>query len=93
MVTSGPMWSVFLVPVILASFAFAAVMGNGVLAARSAGRPLSAAALAGPLAEVVRLATGQRRATAAADRLLWRLACWPCRWPGYWPRWSFPSVR
>jgi len=67
------MWSVFLVPVILAGFAFVAAAGNGLLAARSAGRPLSAAVLAGPLAEVVRLATGQRRTTAAADRLLWRL--------------------
>jgi NADH-quinone oxidoreductase subunit H len=73
MVVSGPLWSVLLVPVILAGFAFAAVMGSGVLAARSAGRPLSAAVAVAPLAEVARLVTGQRRTTPAADRLLWRL--------------------
>jgi NADH-quinone oxidoreductase subunit H len=73
MVVSGPLWSVFLVPVILAGFALAAVMGDGVLAARAAGRRLSAAVVAAPLAEVARLVAGQRRTTPAADRLLWRL--------------------
>jgi NADH-quinone oxidoreductase subunit H len=72
MITSAPLWSVLVVPAVLAAFAAAAVTANALLAARAAGRPLRAAA-AGPLAEVPRLLAGQRRTTLAADTLLWRL--------------------
>lgn len=73
MVTSGPLWSVLVVAGVLLAFTVAAVTADGVLTARSAGRPLSAAVVAGPLAEVPRLLVGQRRTTLAPDRLLWRL--------------------
>jgi NADH-quinone oxidoreductase subunit H len=72
MITSAPLWSVLVVPAVLAAFAAAAVTASALLAARAAGRPLRAAA-AGPLAEVPRLLAGQRRTTLAADTLLWRL--------------------
>jgi NADH-quinone oxidoreductase subunit H len=73
MITSAPLWSVLVVPVLLAAFAAAAVAADGLLAARAAGRPVRAAAAAGPLAEVPRLLAGQRRTTPAPDALLWRL--------------------
>src|SRR5258707_14943615 len=73
MIASAPLWSVLVVPAVLAAFAAAAVTGDALLAARAAGRPLRAAVAAGPLAEVPRLLAGQRRTTPAADALLWRL--------------------
>jgi NADH-quinone oxidoreductase subunit H len=73
MITSAPLWSVLVVPAVLAAFAAAAVTGDALLAAQAAGRPLRAAVAAGPLAEVPRLLAGQRRTTLAADTLLWRL--------------------
>jgi len=73
MITSAPLWSVLVVPAVLAAFAAAAVAADALLAARAAGRPLRAAAAAGPLAEVPRLLAGQRRTTLAPDALLWRL--------------------
>ena len=73
MITSAPLWSVLLVPVVLAAFATVAVAADALLAARAAGRPLRAAVAAGPVAEVPRLLAAQRRTTRAADALLWRL--------------------
>src|SRR5258708_24555978 len=72
MIASAPLWSVLVVPAVLAAFAAAAVTGDALLAARAAGRPLRAAVAAGPLAEVPRLLAGQRRSTVASDALLWR---------------------
>lgn len=72
MVTSAPLWSVLLVPAVLAGFATAAVTADALLAARAAGRPARVAA-AGPLAGTARLLVAQRRATPAPDALLWRL--------------------
>ena len=72
MVGSAPLWSVVLVPVILAGFALAAAVADGVLVARAGGGRLTGAVAAAPLAEVARLLAGQRRTTPAADRLLWR---------------------
>lgn len=73
MVTSGPVWWALLVPVVLLAFTLVAVCGDALLAARTAGRPLSAAAGLGPLAEIPRLLVAQRRTTVAPDALLWRL--------------------
>jgi NADH-quinone oxidoreductase subunit H len=72
MVTSAPLWSVLLVPVVLAGFAAAAVLADALLAARAAGRP-ARLAMAGPAAEAARLLVAQRRVTLAPDTLLWRL--------------------
>src|SRR5215813_7629582 len=72
MVGSAPLWSVVLVPVILAGFALAAAVADGALVARAGGGRLTGAVAAAPLAEVARLLAGQRRTTPAADRLLWR---------------------
>ncbi|HUN34707.1 MAG TPA: NADH-quinone oxidoreductase subunit H [Trebonia sp.] len=73
MAGSAPAWAVPLVPAVLVGYAAAAVAGDAVLAARSAGRRVTLAVLAAPLAEVPRLLTEQRRTTLAADRTLWRL--------------------
>lgn len=73
MVTSGPVWWALLVPVVLLAFTLAAVCGDAVLAARTAGRAVGVAAGVAPLAEVPRLLVGQRRTTVAADPLLWRV--------------------
>ena len=72
MIASAPLWSVLLVPVILAGFAAAAVVADAVLAARVAGRP-ALLAVAGPLSGAARLLVAQRRVTRAPDVLLWRL--------------------
>jgi NADH-quinone oxidoreductase subunit H len=72
MISSGPLWSVLLVPAILAGFAAATAAGDAVLAARAAGRP-TRPALAAPLAGAARLLVAQRRVTRAPDVLLWRL--------------------
>jgi hypothetical protein len=71
-ISSAPLWSVLVVPVVLAGFAAAAVTADAVLAARAAGRP-ARLAVADPLAGAARLLVGQRRVTAAPDTLLWRL--------------------
>ena len=73
MVDAAPLWSVLVVPVLLGVVATAAVVGDGLLAARAAGRPVTAGAAVAPLAEVPRLLIAQRRTTLAPDRLLWRL--------------------
>lgn len=72
MITSAPLWSVLVVPALLAVFAAAAVAADAALAARAAGRRVTGAVLAAPLAEVPRLLVAQRRTTQAADALLWR---------------------
>ena len=73
MAGSAPPWAVPLVPAVLALYAIAAVVGDALLAARPAGRRVTVAVLAAPLAEVPRLLTAQRRTTLAPDPLLWRL--------------------
>lgn len=73
MVTSAPLWSVFLVPLVLLAFTMTAVSADALLAARTAGRPLSVAVCSETLAEVPRLLVGQRRTTLAPDALLWRM--------------------
>jgi NADH-quinone oxidoreductase subunit H len=70
---SAPPWAVPLVPALLALYAVAAVTADALLAARSAGRRVTVAALAAPLAEVPRLLAAQRRTTLAPDSPLWRL--------------------
>jgi NADH-quinone oxidoreductase subunit H len=72
MIASAPLWSVLLVPVILAGFAAAAAATDAALAARAAGRS-AWPALAAPFAGTARLLVAQRRATLAPDVLLWRL--------------------
>ena len=75
MITSAPLWSVLVIPLVLAAFAAVAVLADAVLAARAAGRPARLAA-AGPVAGVARLLVAQRRVTPAPDALLWRLGVW-----------------
>lgn len=72
MITTAPLWSVLVVPAVLAAFAAAAVTGDAVLAGRDAGRSARRSAAA-PGAEVARLLADQRRTTPAPDALLWRL--------------------
>lgn len=72
MITSAPLWSVLVVPALLAIFSVAAVAADAALAARAAGRRVTGAVLAAPLAEMPRLLAAQRRITPAADALLWR---------------------
>ncbi|HWM96814.1 MAG TPA: complex I subunit 1 family protein [Streptosporangiaceae bacterium] len=72
MITSAPLWSVLVVPVLLAAFTAVAVAADALLAARADGRRLSMGVVA-PLAEVPRLLATQRRTTLAPDPLLWRL--------------------
>ncbi|HEX5290369.1 MAG TPA: NADH-quinone oxidoreductase subunit H [Streptosporangiaceae bacterium] len=72
MIASAPLWSVLVVPALLAAFTAVGVMADALLAARADGRrgPREAAM---PLAEVPRLLAAQRRVTLAPDALLWRL--------------------
>jgi NADH-quinone oxidoreductase subunit H len=73
MVTSAPLWSVLVVPVLLAVFTAVAITADALLAARAAGRRVSPTVLVAPLAEMPRLLAAQRRTTLAPDSLLWRL--------------------
>ena len=73
MVGSAPLWAVLVVPALLAAFTVAAAAADAGLAARAAGRRVTWAVLAAPLAEVPRLLAAQRRTTRAPDALLWRL--------------------
>ena len=73
MITSAPLWSVLVVPVLLAAFTAVAVTADALLAARAGGRRLSMGVVAAPVAEVPRLLAAQRRTTLAPDSLLWRL--------------------
>jgi NADH-quinone oxidoreductase subunit H len=72
MITSAPLWSVLVVPVLLAAFAAVAVTADALLAARAAGRRLSMGVVVAA-AEAPRLLAAQRRTTLAPDSLLWRL--------------------
>jgi len=87
MVTSAPLWSVLMVPVLLAAFTAVAVAADALLAARAAGRRLSMRVAAAPVAEVPRLLAAQRRTTLAPDPLLWGSGWRRSRWPGCCPRW------
>jgi NADH-quinone oxidoreductase subunit H len=71
-ISSAPLWSVLVVPAILAGFAAAALTADALLAARAAGRP-ARLAVADPVAGAARLLVAQRRVTSAPDTLLWRL--------------------
>ncbi|QGK70218.1 NADH-quinone oxidoreductase subunit H [Allosaccharopolyspora coralli] len=67
----APVWSVVVLPALLGVGAFAAVAFDAALHVRAAGRPVSVSVIA-PLRAVVRLLITQRRATTAADVVLWR---------------------
>ena len=67
MITSAPLWSVLVVPVLLAAFTAVAVAADALLAARADGRRLSMGVVVAPLAEVPRLLAAQRRTTLAPD--------------------------
>jgi NADH-quinone oxidoreductase subunit H len=69
----APLWSVLVLPVVLAALAIGGAALDAVLAARAAGRPLSLRAVGDPLRDAARLLVQQRRTTLAPDRLLWRL--------------------
>lgn len=71
MSSSAPLWSVLLLPPLVASAAIAAAMLDAALAARAAARP-AAGALSAPFREAARLLLQQPRRPPAADRLLWR---------------------
>ncbi|HXV94320.1 MAG TPA: complex I subunit 1 family protein [Pseudonocardia sp.] len=69
-----PLWSVLLLPVLLAGLTWATVAWDGALLARARGGPRGVGrAIAAPLHESARLLAGQRRTTLAADTVLWRL--------------------
>lgn len=69
-----PLWSVAVLPVVLAAAAWAALALDVALDARASGGPSGlGTALVTPVRETVRLLVGQRRRTLAADRALWRL--------------------
>ncbi|MFY1672714.1 NADH-quinone oxidoreductase subunit H [Plantactinospora sp. WMMB334] len=72
MVSAAPLWSVLLVPVVLAGLALVAVAGDGLLAARVAGRRPGLREALLPLAGIPRALVGQRRTPPHADRLLYR---------------------
>ena len=67
------LWTVLVLPVVLAVVVVATVVLDAALSGRAAGtaEPVTGAARA-PLREVARLLVGQRRATVAADGVLWR---------------------
>lgn len=67
-----PLWSVLVLPAVLAVLTVLAVAFDAVLSARAAGEVSVSRAAAVPLREVARLLVGQRRVTTAADGLLWR---------------------
>ncbi|WP_214367997.1 NADH-quinone oxidoreductase subunit H [Pseudonocardia sp. H11422] len=70
----APLWSVAVLPVVLAAAAWAALALDLALDARASGGPSGLrTALVTPLREAVRLLVSQRRRTVAADRVLWRL--------------------
>ena len=73
MITSAPLWSVLVVPVLLAPFTAIGALADALLAARADARRLSMGVLVVPLAEVPRLLAAQRRTTLAPDSLVWRL--------------------
>jgi NADH-quinone oxidoreductase subunit H len=72
-VESAAWWSLLVAPALLVAFALLAVGADALLAAREAGRPVTASAAARPLLEVPRLLVAQPRRMPAPDVLLWRL--------------------
>src|SRR3954447_21619290 len=69
-----PMWSVLLLPVLLAAAAFAALVFDEALTARAQGRRAGLGQmLSTPVRASARLLVGQRRRTLAADRVLWQI--------------------
>jgi NADH-quinone oxidoreductase subunit H len=69
-----PLWSVLLLPVLLALAIWATLAWDTALLHRARGTPTGlGTALAVPVRETVRLLVGQRRRTVVADSLLWRL--------------------
>ncbi len=71
-VQQGPLWTVLLVPVLLAVLALGGAAFARVLDARADGRRITGSVLAAPLAESGRLLVQQRRSVVASDRLLAR---------------------
>lgn len=73
MVESAPIWSVVVLPALLAVATVATIAFDAALSARAAGRaePVAVSATA-PLREAARLLVGQRRITTTADTVLWR---------------------
>lgn len=73
MVESAPIWSVVVLPALLAVATIATIAFDAALSARAAGRaePVAVSATA-PLREAARLLVGQRRITTTADTVLWR---------------------
>lgn len=69
----SPVWTVLLLPLLLAVGTFAAVGFDAALDMRAGGRKVSLPRTGSiPLRGVVRLLIGQRRTTTAADGVLWR---------------------
>lgn len=73
MVESASWWSLLVAPAVLLAFALLAVTGDALLAAREAGRPVTASTAVRPLLEVPRLLVAQPRRMPVPDVLLWRL--------------------
>ncbi|SFB95376.1 NADH-quinone oxidoreductase subunit H [Streptomyces aidingensis] len=69
---TAPAWAVVATPVLLTLLAMAARSGDALLAAREAGRPVTAGAALRPLLDIPRLLAAQPRRTPVLDRLLWR---------------------
>lgn len=72
MVEVAPLWSVLVLPAILAAVAYAVACLDAALAGHAAGRD-SGGAVRTPAREAARLLLQQRRVTVAADTLVWRL--------------------
>lgn len=73
MVETAPWWGLLLAPALLGLFAVMAVVGDALLDAGQAGRPVTAATALRPLLDVPRALLAQPRRMPAADLLLWRL--------------------
>lgn len=68
-----PLWWVLVLPALLALATWATLAWDAALSARAAGGPVGLRpALATPVRETARLLVAQRRATVAADAVLWR---------------------
>ncbi len=68
-----PLWSVLVLPAVLAVVTVGTIAFDAVLSARAAGAASASRAGTVPLRETARLLVGQRRGTTAADGLLWRV--------------------
>ncbi|MDR7300024.1 complex I subunit 1 family protein [Haloactinomyces albus] len=72
--TETPLWSVLVLPVVLAVITVGTIAFDAVLAARAAGAVGAPSQVAtAPLREVARLLVTQRRTTVTADGVLWRV--------------------